>query len=90
MLVSELPEHRFSIEQALAEKDTARLKSTTHKLNGASRCCGTPALRNAADALERAIINSDTDDLDAKTAALLREIDRLLEFELPAELKTTG
>ena len=90
MLVGELPEHRSGIEQALAEKDAARLKDVAHKLNGAARCCGTPALRTAADALERAIVNSDTDDLDAKAATLLTEIDRLLEFELPAELKTTG
>jgi two-component system sensor histidine kinase BarA len=90
MLIKELPEHRGAIQQALAENDTRMLKQVTHKVNGASRCCGTPALRNAANLLEAAINNGEEDSFESKTAELLKEIDRLLEYELPANLKTSG
>lgn len=89
MLIIELPEHRNGIKQALTDSDTQMLKEVTHKLNGASRCCGTPALRNAANSLEASIDNSEDNMIDSKSAELLNEIDRLLEYELPVELRTS-
>ena len=90
MLFRELPDHRNGIRKALADNNTAMLKDVTHKLNGASRCCGTPALRNAADSLEAAINNGEDNSFEIKSTELLKEIDRLLEYELPVDLKTSG
>jgi CheY-like chemotaxis protein len=90
MLIKELPDHRDGIQQAVADNDTRMLKDVTHKLNGASRCCGTPALRNAATSLEAAINNGEVDTFEIKSDELLKEIDRLLEYELPVDLKTSG
>jgi CheY-like chemotaxis protein/HPt (histidine-containing phosphotransfer) domain-containing protein len=90
MLIRELPDHRNGIRKALADNNTTMLKDVTHKLNGASRCCGTPALRNAADSLEAAINNGEDDSFEIKSTELLKEIDRLLEYELPVDLKTSG
>jgi len=90
MLIKELPDHRNGIQQALTDHNTSMLKEVTHKLNGASRCCGTPALRNAANSLEAAINNGEDDRFEIKSAELIKEIDRLLEYELPVDLKTSG
>ncbi|UCB54404.1 MAG: response regulator [Thiotrichales bacterium] len=90
MLINELPGHRSGIRQALAANDMDVLKDITHKVNGASRCCGTPALRNAANALEAAINNRENELIKTKTDVLLKEIDRLLDYKLPAGLKTSG
>jgi len=90
MLINELPEHSNRIQQALKDNDIHMLKEVTHKLNGASRCCGTPALRNAASSLEATIDNGEDDKLASKSSELLKEINRLLEYELPAELRTSG
>jgi len=90
MLIKELPDHRDGIQQALSDNNTHMLREVTHKLNGASRCCGTPALRNAASLLEAAINNGENDKIEIKSAELLKEIDRLLEYELPVDLKTSG
>jgi two-component system sensor histidine kinase BarA len=90
MLINELPEHRNGIKQALKDSDRLLLKEVTHKLNGASRCCGTPALRHAANSLEASINNGEDDKIDSKSAELIKEIDRLLKYELPAALKTSG
>jgi len=90
MLIHELPDHRDGIQQALELNDTHMLKEVTHKLNGASRCCGTPALRQAANSLEVTIDNGETQYIGDKSKQLLVEIDRLLDYELPAELQTSG
>jgi two-component system sensor histidine kinase BarA len=86
MLINELPQHREAIIQAYQQSDRSLLKELTHKLNGASRCCGTPALRKAADKLEVLIDNNDEDSLESGKNSLLDEIDRLLDYELPPNL----
>jgi two-component system sensor histidine kinase BarA len=90
MLIKELPDHRDDIRQALDSKDMQILREVTHKLNGASRCCGTPALRYAANSLELSIDNNEDDKIELKSVELLTEIDRLLAYELPEELRTSG
>jgi len=90
MLIKELPDHRDAIQQALTDNNTRMLKEVTHKVNGASRCCGTHALRNAADSLEAAINNGEDGSFEIKSTELVKEIDRLLEYELPVDLKTSG
>ena len=90
MLIDELPHHRKGIEQAFSTKDIAMLKTIAHKLNGASRACGTPALRNAAHSLEFAIARGNVGDIEERTGIVLNEINRLLNYELPAELGGSG
>jgi len=90
MLIKELPDHRDGIQQAVTDKNNHMLREVTHKLNGASRCCGTPALRNAANSLEATIDNGEKDKIENKSDVLLKEIERLLEYELPVDLKTSG
>jgi len=90
MLINELPDHRNDILQAVDSKDHQTLREVTHKLNGASRCCGTPALRNAANSLELSIDNKEIDKIEIKSGELINEIDRLLAYELPDELRTSG
>ena len=86
MLINELPDHREAIINAYQQADTSLLKEHTHKLNGASRCCGTPALRKAADKLESLIDNNKEDGLESSKNNLLKEIDRLIDYELPPNL----
>ena len=90
MLIKELPEHRSEIKQAMKDDNLPQLREVTHKLNGASRCCGTPALSKAAQLLETSIDNQEYDSTVKLSNALLDEIDKLLDFELPAELGTSG
>lgn len=90
MLVKELPEHVEGIQHALADNDNVRLKNITHKLNGASRCCGTPALRHAANALELAVAGGNENEIRTRANELLEEIEKLMNYDLPADLGTTG
>jgi two-component system sensor histidine kinase BarA len=91
MLIDELPEQRHGILQAREQNDLQMLREVTHKLNGASRCCGTPALRHAANSLENSITRGENNDsVNEKTGLLLTEIDRLLEMEMPANPRLSG
>ena len=90
MLINELPANRSDIEQALAENNIARLKDFTHRLNGASRCCGTTALSHAAHALETTINSGESEMIASKTDELLKEIDRLLDYKLPPNLRVSS
>ena len=90
MLVNELPDHRSEILQALNEENIHQLKEVTHKLNGASRCSGTTALSYAANSLESSINNNESEQITRKADELVKEIDRLLEYELPVESGTSG
>ena len=90
MLINELPEHRDGILEAIEANDSVKLKEVTHKLNGASRCCGTPALRQAANSLEDSINRNEAGDFSAGTEALLHEIEKLLNYELPKDLHTSA
>ena len=89
MLIKELPEHRRGIRQALADHNIDQLREVTHKLNGASRCCGTTALSKAAQLLEGSIDNHEHDKIAKRTAKLLKEIDKLEAYQLPTDLTTS-
>jgi two-component system sensor histidine kinase BarA len=86
MLIDELPDYRTEIKNAFLNKCKVKLKDNTHKLHGASRCCGTPALRFAASQLEQAIDNDITDQLESDISLLIHEIDRLLNSD-PKDLR---
>jgi two-component system sensor histidine kinase BarA len=90
MLINELPDHRSEILRALSENNLHQLKEVTHKLNGASRCSGTIALSYAANSLESSINTNESEQITKKTGALVKEIDRLLEYKLPSESRTSG
>jgi two-component system sensor histidine kinase BarA len=81
MLITELPMYRSEIKNAFATSNKVNLKSQTHKLHGASRCCGTPALRYAADQLENIIDNNLTDRFEYSVNLLIHEIDRLIDSD---------
>lgn len=81
MLIDELPIYRTEIKNAFSTNSKIRLKDNTHKLHGASRCCGTPALRYAANQLERAIDSNSTDNLEPDVNLVIYEIDQLINFD---------
>lgn len=81
MLIAELPTYRLEISNAFENQNKDSLKDQTHKLHGASRCCGTPALRYAADQLENAINNNSTNRLETGVNLLIHEIDRLIDSD---------
>ena len=78
MLINELPEHLQIINDALSNDNIEQLRQQTHKLHGATRCCGTIALRNAAEQLESDIDNGILEKLTSSTHQLTNEIDRLI------------
>ncbi len=90
MLIKELPEHRSGIRQAIADNNIDHLREVTHKLNGASRCCGTTALSKAAQLLESSIDKHEVDKIAKRSASLLKEIDKLQAYQLPKELTTSA
>lgn len=90
MLIKELPEHHSGIRQALADNNVDHLREVTHKLNGASRCCGTTALSKAAQLLEASIDNHEFDKIAKRSANLLKEIDKLQAYKLPTDLPTSA
>lgn len=81
MLISELPMYRSEIKNAFATNNKVNLKDQTHKLHGASRCCGTPALRYAADRLENVIDDNLTDRFKDSVNLMIHEIDRLMDSD---------
>ena len=78
MLISELPEHLRIINNALSKNNIEQLRLQTHKLHGATHCCGTLALRNAAEQLESDINNGIMETLTSNTHQLSNEIERLI------------
>jgi two-component system sensor histidine kinase BarA len=80
MLKTELPGYQSKITAALGLKNYDELKSQVHKLHGAARCCGTPALCSAAALMEERIDKQQYDALTTAARKLSHEINRLLEF----------
>jgi CheY-like chemotaxis protein len=80
MLKIELPEYQTNIAVALESGDYAELKSHVHKLHGATRCCGTPALREAAKHMEHLVDQKQYDRLVTAARRLNHEIIRLLDY----------
>ena len=77
MLVSELPEYLQKIGAQSEERDYSQLQETVHKLNGATRYTGVPALSTAANQFEQALRNEATGSYDQLSSALIHEIQRL-------------
>ncbi|MDH5710304.1 MAG: ATP-binding protein [Gammaproteobacteria bacterium] len=81
MLLDELPEYLNQLQMAILDNDMKQLKKSTHKLHGASRCCGTPALRHAAEQLEYDIDHEITDHITSSTHRLIDEIKKLINTD---------
>lgn len=81
MLLNELTNYRSSLEELLSNNNIVDLKQLVHKLHGASRCCGTPLLREAAIRLEEAIDKNDAAQYSKLTQSLLHAIEQLLNTD---------
>ena len=79
MLVGELPEYLHKIGAQSEERDYNQLQETVHKLNGATRYTGVPALSTAANQFEQALRNNDTVSYDDLESTLINEIQRLTD-----------
>ncbi|NOR52036.1 MAG: Hpt domain-containing protein [Gammaproteobacteria bacterium] len=77
MLVGELPEYLHKIGALSKERDYNQLQETVHKLNGATRYTGVPALSTAANQFELALRNDTTGSYDELSSNLIQEIQRL-------------
>ncbi len=82
MFQAELPEYRQKIACAGEQGDFAALKQQIHKLHGASRCCATPALLQAALHMERMLLNGNSAEYPAALAELQYQIDCLQAFSI--------
>ncbi|MCK4706238.1 MAG: response regulator, partial [Gammaproteobacteria bacterium] len=78
MLINELPEHLHIINTALNNNDVERLRQQTHKLHGATRCCGTLVLRKAAEQLESNMDNHILEKIEPDAPKLIGEIKKLI------------
>lgn len=81
MLLDELPEHLQMINDAISKNDIEQLRQQTHKLHGATRCCGAFVLRSAAEQLESDIGNNISEKIDTSTHQLIDEIKKLLNAD---------
>ncbi len=75
MLIESLPEDKAQIQRAFELGNNDQLLSNVHRLHGASRYCGVPALRTKAGSLETLIKRKKP--FDKEFNALLDEIDRV-------------
>ena len=82
MLKLELPDYQRNISIALESNDHTELKMQVHKLHGATRCCGTPALREASENMERVLDTAQFDELESAAHRLEQEINRLLACQI--------
>jgi two-component system sensor histidine kinase BarA len=77
MLLRELPMFERGIRAAFERSDLETLQRAVHKLHGAAIYCGVPALRHAAETLERALKRGETDRLEDQVVQLVDQIQRV-------------
>jgi two-component system sensor histidine kinase BarA len=70
LLYAELAQHQHALAQAFAAKDRAAVDSVAHRLTGAARYCGTPALLVALSRLHAGAPDLPVADLDQVLAAI--------------------
>ncbi|WP_020406163.1 response regulator [Hahella ganghwensis] len=75
MLLESLPEDKASIQKAYELQEEDKLLERVHRLHGASRYCGVPALRRKAGELETLIKKEQPHK--SELYALIDEIDRV-------------
>lgn len=80
MLIDSLKEEPVDWAQLLAEHNWSALQNAAHKLYGGACYCGVPALKEAAQELDRDLQRGQLDRVEHKIALLNREIQRLLDW----------
>ena len=75
MLTSELPEYASSISELYQQQDYTKLCETVHKLHGATRYCGVPALSQKTGEFESALKRDDKQQYPEMLKRLLSEIE---------------
>lgn len=76
MLLEQLGPDQANIREAWANGDRERVLECVHKLHGATRYCGVPELRDAAEAFETAL-KKNQEDLKPRCDELLAAMERL-------------
>ena len=80
MLIASLPDARKKISASYERQDLQALLHEVHRLHGATRYCGVPALLKASSNTEQVIKGDDHSQLQASLESLYREIERLQEW----------
>jgi two-component system sensor histidine kinase BarA len=80
MLYAALQKDRETITVLLEDEDYDTLQEVVHKLHGATRYTGVPHLQQASHALEENLKLENVDTVQALTNALLKEVDRVIEW----------
>ena len=82
MLRNELHNYQQRISTAVENTDLNSLREQVHKLNGASRCCGTENLQKISSHIEN-LINQHIDfDIEKETKLLLIEIKNVADYKI--------
>ena len=77
MLLKELPDQKYKLNQAFNDEDNQGLLDVAHKIYGATAYCGVPRLQQAARDLEKAI-KAQSADVSDKIQEINTAIDELL------------
>jgi two-component system sensor histidine kinase BarA len=79
MLMSELPAQLADIERSCGDNDQSSLLEAAHKLNGATRYCGVPALQDVAMHFEKVVRQGDETVIASHLDMLRNEVRSLLD-----------
>jgi HPt (histidine-containing phosphotransfer) domain-containing protein len=89
-LANGLPASMEEIKQAHESQHLQDLQKHLHKLHGAVAYCGTPRLKKALSAYEKAIKKNETGSFDAYFADLELEVAQLLHSYKDMEINSNG
>jgi len=79
MLMNELPALLAAIERSCGDKDKTSLVEAAHKLNGAARYCGVPALQDVIMRFEKVTRQGEDAGIAGHLDMLRNEVRALLE-----------
>jgi len=79
MMIAELPDQRAAMRTALEAGRFEALREVVHRIHGSASCCGTPAIKQACQTLESALLRGEHSLADAMHSVLQAEIARLIE-----------
>lgn len=82
MLRSELDSYKKHISDAVNNSNMKELHAHLHKLNGASRCCGTSELKDISSRIENMIINNINFDVETEIKQLFTAIQNVADYKI--------
>lgn len=82
-LLSGLPDEIEALRVAVLEHDSARTREMTHRMRGATRYCGVPALDRSLESLEQLAAARATTDMAAAFAEVESQAARLIATTRP-------